>query len=366
MTSLVLSVVPFLLVLTTLVFIHELGHYWVARRNGVHVEAFSIGFGPELFGWTDKAGTRWRISLLPLGGYVMMLSDGDVASSRDDEKLKKLTKEQLAGALHAKTPWQRIKVAAAGPLANYIFAVFLMWGLMFAWGEVTHNPLPIIGTVSTGSPAEKAGLKSGDMVLKMGEEPVSFFAQIPKLLKDKAEQDIVLLISRNGAQQELKVTVGSREIKSPKGPSKVGVLGVLPKEELLKHGFFSAAFRAVEKVVMLTVHSFRIIGGMIVGKSSTSDLVGPLGIAQKVAELAHTNISSVLWAMAILSVSLGFINILPIPLLDGGQIMMYIAEIIKGGPISERVQTAISYVGLVIVGLLFLISTSNDVMRFWR
>ncbi len=370
MTSVVLSILPFILVLSTLVFIHELGHYLVARRNGVHVEAFSIGFGPEIFGWTDSVGTRWRISLLPLGGYVMMLSDADVASSRSDEKLTKLTAEQLKGALHAKTPWQRIKVAAAGPLANYIFAVFLLWVVMAVYGERAQSSQPMLGKIAVGSAAEKAGLKKQDIVLSIDGNNVQFFVQIPMLLKNKAEKEVTLQIRRpgEGGSRDLSLvaTPDAREVKFNGELVKVGVLGVHPSIELLPHTIFSSGVRAVEVVIKLTTNSFAAITNMITGKQSTSGLVGPIGIAQTVSELAHTSFYSVLWVMALLSVSLGFINLLPIPLLDGGQIMMYIAEIIRGRPLSELTQTIIGYVGIFIVGGLFLISTSNDVMRFWK
>lgn len=370
MMSIVLNVLPFLLVLTTLVFIHELGHYLVARRNGVHVEVFSIGFGPEIFGWTDSVGTRWRISLLPLGGYVMMLSDADVSSARSGEKLKQLTQEQRQKALHAKTPWQRIKVAAAGPLANYVFAVFLLWVLMAAYGERTANALPIVGRVAVGSAAEKAGVLAKDTILSINDVGVDKFIQIPLLLERAGTKEVTLRVRRvktDGTHDvSMRVTPDLREIKADGKSIQVAVLGVLPAVEFVPHSLYSSAQRAVALVVKLSVNSFTAITNMITGRQSTPDLLGPIGIAQTVAELAHTSFYSVLWFMALLSVSLGFINLMPIPMLDGGQILMYIVEAIQGRPLSEKAQTIIGYMGLFIVGGLFLISTSNDVMRFWK
>ncbi|USO01543.1 MAG: site-2 protease family protein [Alphaproteobacteria bacterium] len=364
MTSVILSVLPFLLVLTTLVFVHELGHYWVARRHGVHVETFSIGFGPELWGWTDKNQTRWRLSMFPLGGYVRMLSDEDNASNSSPEALKALTPEQLAGALHAKTPWQRIQVAAAGPLANYLFAIFLMWGLMLASGEPVSNPDPVVGRVLVGSAADQGGLRAGDRILAIDGRAVDTFIQMSEIIRSKPETKVNIQVMRNHAELILNTTPSSMDVTAAGSSTKVGVLGVEPQQIFHQHTVVSSGLRACERVVALTVASFSAISQMIFGERSTRELVGPLGIAKKVAELAHTQLTSVLWAMAFLSVSLGFINILPIPLLDGGQIVMYAAEMVNGAPFSERVQTIIGYVGLVVVGLLFFVSTSNDVVRF--
>lgn len=357
-------IVPFVVILMTLVFVHEFGHYWFARKHGVHVEVFSIGMGPEIFGFNDRHGTRWRVSWFPLGGYVRMLSDSDATSQVDHEALASMSDEDKARALHTKSPWQRIQVSAGGPLANYIFAIIVMALLFFLAGEKLPSQSNQIGLVRSDTPAEAIGLKGGDRIIKMNDHEIKAFEDLVKFAQSRPKETISLTYEREGVVSVADVTLDGREVMEQGQSRMVGVLGVEQSWIYQRAGFFEAWLKSLQKTWNITVLSLHSIVQMITGQKSTKDLMGPLGIARSVAEFAKADVVSLVSVAAFLSISLGFINLLPIPMLDGGHIVMYTIEAARGRPLGVKAQEAIASVGFGVILLLFFVSTWNDIGRF--
>lgn len=352
---------PFILVLTVLVFIHEFGHFWVARKYGVKVEAFSIGFGPELFGFTDKKGTRWRFSVIPLGGYVKMFGDADVSSSKLDKKLKNISIQEMQQTLHSKTPWQRIMVAFAGPLANYLLAILLMV-LVFWLKGVPFTP-PTIGNVLPDMPAHKAGIIAGDKIIQINQEKIENFIDIAKFLRTHQGQDIVIKLERDGKDLDLSIPLYERQADGTNKP--LNLLGVSPAGVSYKTVSYLEVLKAsIWTPIQMSIDTLIGIGRMIAQKQSSKELGGILAIGDMAAKSTHGGIFMIMWFMAILSVNLGLVNLLPIPVLDGGQIMMHCIEAIRGKPLSEKVQEYIFMIGVALVLSIMLMSTWNDLNRY--
>lgn len=357
-------IVPFVVILMTLVFVHEFGHYWMAIKNGIHVEVFSIGMGPEIWGHTDKNGTRWRVSIFPLGGYVRMLSDADASSNVDYDALQKMSDEQKQKAHHAKTPWQRIQVSAGGPLANYIFAAIVMMLLFFIVGEKMPTNDNQIGIVRSGTPAAMLGLQPGDRIVKIDDHEIKTFEDIVLYARTKPHQDVHIHYQRQGIEHRGVVKLDARTSTDEGSAKDVGVLGVEQSWTYVRHSLWGAFAASLTKTVHITWLSLKSIGQMISGAKSTKDLMGPLGIAKSVADFARADLASLISIGAFLSISLGFVNLLPIPMLDGGHIVMYLIEVLRGEPLNQKTQEIISSVGFAVIIMLFLVSTWNDIGRF--
>ncbi len=357
-------ILPFMAILTVIVFFHELGHYLLARWNGVKVDVFSIGFGKELFGFTDKAGTRWKFSLLPLGGYVKMHGDADAASRPDQEANKKMSDDQRKYSLHHKSVWARIQVSAAGPIANYIFAIIVLAFLYSTFGQRIPAEDALIGPMSIDSPAAAAGIKSGDKVTAVDGESVSTFEELRQKVMPNPGKELSFTVDRDGEMLTIQVTPKSHEVKTETGEAKtVGLLGVAIGSQEIKRRFLESWVYAAKDTYKMTVATLGAVGQMIVGERSTEGLSGPLGIAQLVGKVATVDTQTFLWFMAILSINLGLINILPIPMLDGGHILFYLVEAIKGKPLSEKAQEWGFGIGLSFIVCLMLLSTWNDLVR---
>lgn len=354
---------PFLGVLTILVFVHELGHYSVARYNGVKVDVFSIGFGPELWGWNDKAGTRWKISLLPLGGYVKFHGDADAASTPDLHALENMTAEGKSQSLFHKTVWQRIAVSAAGPFANYLFAIVVLAGLFVTVGY--RYTEPVIAEVLPQSVAQEAGLQKGDRILKIQGQPVYHFEEITPVMQENPEKPLVLEIEREGSIFSVSVTPRLSLMQDRFGYThSVGVLGVKSGEiSFQETGFFKAIGLATRDVFVMSAQTLQAVGEMILGTRSTDGMGGPLRIAQMSKEVSALGITALLWFMAILSVNLGLINLFPIPMLDGGHLLLYFIEVLKGKPLSEKAQEWAFRGGFFIVITLVVFTTWNDLKQ---
>lgn len=354
--SLLQSVVPFLIVLSVLVYIHELGHYVVARLNGVRVEIFSIGFGPELFGWTNKNNTRWKVSLIPLGGYVKIANEEDVFSDAERQKLEKKMPED---SLLAKPIWTRIAVSFAGPAANYILALFLLSALYVTVGQRVLEPGVLVGQVIPDSPALKAGLQGGDQILSINGQDVA------------SVEDFQTVVSRSSGQAlKLKVISldkSSRDItiipeKDGQGHGKIGIAlrGVVVSK---KHGLFASIYHASKDVLDMSVKTVLMLGDMILGKRSADGLSGPIGIASLVGDVAKQGLVEILFLSAFLSINLGLINLFPIPILDGGHILLYVMEWIRGKPVPEKIQNFAFNIGFGLMAALFIFTFWNDLMR---
>jgi regulator of sigma E protease len=353
---------PFLAILTVLVFVHEMGHYLVARLNGVRVEVFSIGFGPELFGWTDKAKTRWKFSLIPLGGYVKMLGDAD-AASRPDKELSDLTEEERAEAFPYKRLGQRSWIVAAGPIANFLFAVVLLAGLFIAIGQ-PFTP-PVVGTVIPDSAAEQAGLQPGDRIVRIDGTDINSFQDIQWIVSLGMGEELDIVVLRDGAEVPMLAKPILTETTDDFGNrQQIGRLGISHSGiEFIRHGPFTAVWLATERTGSQTLAILKAVGQMFVGDRSAAELGGPLRIAKMSGQVAEYGLASVVQFMWLLSISLGLINLFPIPILDGGHLLFYAIEAVRGRPLGDRAQEYGFRIGLALVLSLMVFATWNDIVH---
>lgn len=359
--------VPFLFVLTVVVFFHELGHFLVARWCGVKVTAFSVGFGPELFGRNDKKGTRWKLCVIPLGGYVKFAGDDNAASMPDREALQAMSEDERRGNFAGKPVGQRAAVVAAGPIANFILSIVIFAALFGFMGRAEIAPR--VDAVQPGSAAELAGIKPGDLILSIDGSPIETFADLQRTVSASADVELDVTLDRAGDTVALKVTPERREVTDPFGNvQKVGVLGVQrsPKPEdivVRSYGPLEALAEGVKETWYVVERTGGYIGGILVGRESADQLGGPIRVAQISGQVATLGFAALINLTAILSVSIGLLNLMPIPMLDGGHLLFYAAEAIRGRPLSERVQDFGFRIGIGIVLLLMVFATWNDVMH---
>ena len=354
--------VVFLLILTVVVFVHEAGHYLVARWNGVRVEVFSIGFGPEIWGWTDKSGTRWRISALPLGGYVRMFGDGDAASATGDER--PMSEEEKAVSFRHKRVGQRAAIVFAGPAANFLFGIVMLAGMFMVLGQQVTEP--VVGYVHEGMPAESAGLKAGDRVVAINGTEVDRFQDIQRIVRLELERPLSIEVDRNG---EHLVVVARPRIIERKGifgdMEKVPVLGISvdgSHTRIVRHGPVSALVLALGETETMVTSTFVGIGQMVSGTRDSDELGGPIRIAKGAGEAAQVGFASVVFYTILLSLNLGLINLFPIPVLDGGHLAFYAVEAILGRPLGEKAQEYGFRIGLFLVLALMVFATRNDIV----
>ncbi len=354
--------VPFLIVLTVLVFVHELGHYLVARRNGVRVEVFSVGFGPELFGFTDRAGTRWKFSAIPFGGYVKMFGDSG-AASQPSEAVKTMTAQERALAFQHKSLGQRAAIVAAGPAANYLFAILALMVLFATAGE-PYTP-PLIGGIEPGTAAAEAGLREGDRVLDVDGSQIERFEDITRIVQLRPGQTMAILVERSGEQVALTATPRlSVRTDNFGNEHRVGLLGIKsgPREHR-RLDPATAAWRGAVETARLTASMLEAIGQMIVGVRDAEEIGGPIAIAKMSGDVAQLGFDQLLWFMAVLSINLGMINLFPVPMLDGGHLLFYGIEALRGRPLGERAQEWGFRIGLALVLTLMLFATWNDLTK---
>ena len=355
-------VVPFLIVLTVLVFVHELGHFLVARKNGVRVEVFSIGFGPELVGWTDKHQTRWKISALPLGGYVRMFGDANAMGS-PDEAVQAMTPEESRVSFHHKRVGQRAAVVVAGPLANFLLAIVVFAGLFTVVGQPFTSPL--IGEVDAGSAAARAGFAAGDRILSINGSAIARFQQVVQIVELGLGEPLTVEVAREGKTVVLHAVPDVITRRDNFGHTyEIGRLGLRAKGvEYVRHDPLDSLWLATEETGSLTVATLKAIGQMIAGTRSTDELQGPIGIGKMAGDMAEGGIVPVVWFLAVLSLNLGLINILPIPMLDGGHLLFYALEAIRRRPLAPRIQDYGFRIGLTLVFLLMVFATWNDLVH---
>ncbi len=354
--------VPFLVVLTALVFVHELGHYAIARRNGVRVEVFSIGFGPELFGWTDRAGTRWKFSAVPLGGYVKMFGDANVTGA-PDSMVETMSAAERAVSFHHKTVSQRAAIVVAGPAANFVFSI-VVFAFLFALFGQPFTP-PEVGAVLPGSVAERAGFQAGDTILRIDGTPIERFEQIQRIVQLNLDRPLQITVSRNDREIALIASPAVIEETDRLGNrQRVARLGIRGgRIEYVRHGPVESVWRAVGETYSQTTGTLRAIGQMIVGRRTADELGGPIRIAQMSGEVARGGIASLIVFAAVLSINLGLINLFPVPLLDGGHLLFYAFEAARGRPLGERTQEYGFRIGVVLVFSLMLFATWNDLVQ---
>lgn len=362
----------FLVVLTVVVFFHELGHFWVGRLVGAKIDAFSIGFGPELFGWNDKKGTRWKVSALPLGGYVKFTGDLGPASIPDKEKLEEFAAAARAQGhdpfelLHFKPVWQRAAVVAAGPVANFILAIVVFAGIYMTREIVEIDP--VVGSVMEGSAAETAGLQVGDTIIEINGRKIETFDDVVMLITLSAETEVSMTVLRDGQTVDLLATPRRIETEDDFGnKQKIGQLGFSPdtSEEHVHTVRFTplqAVGKGVENCWMIVDRTFAYVGRIFIGKEDAKQLGGPIRIAKYSGQMAQLGVLAIINMIAVLSVSVGLINLFPIPLMDGGHLVFYGIEAVKGQPLSERAQEAGFRIGLVFVLFLMVYVTWNDLV----
>lgn len=361
------TILSFMLVIGPLVFVHEMGHYWVGRWFGVHAETFSIGFGPELTAWIDKRGTRWRIGALPLGGYVRFAGDMGVASEPDPAWLE-MTPAERARCFHGRHVGQRALIVLAGPLVNLLFAALILTGFALAYGENVTPPQ--IGAVLPDSPALKAGLHAGDAIVAVDGNSISRFDELARLVVTRPGESVVLDLVRNGAHLRVPVEIGTRIEEDRFGNifrlGQIGVRSVAPVTRPV--GVTDAPLVGLRQTGELVGMMAQGLGQIISGRRAISELGGPLKIAQVAGEEAAQGPSRLIFFIALVSINLGFINLLPIPMLDGGHLFFYGIEAIQRKPVSVRVQEIAFRSGLALLLGLVVLVTFNDLASFglWR
>jgi regulator of sigma E protease len=455
MSLLFTSVLPFLFVLTVVVFFHELGHFMVARWYGVKVTDFSIGFGKEIYGFNDRYGTRWRFAWLPLGGYVKFVDDDNAASVPDADAQDKLTEEERKGGFHAKPLAHRAAVVAAGPVANFILAIVIFAGIYTFVGESITEPRigtviadsiaekagfrendliktingtrvesfgdmqrivsvnadnqlsfvvdrngkevdlfvtprkkevvdrfgnkiqiallevqryiePRVGAVVSGSVADKAGFQDDDLIVQIDDTKIFSFNKMQRIISASAGKELRFIVVRDGREVVIPVTPASKEITDQKGKKKVvGRLGVHSPRGKLKKKYnpLSATWKGVKETYFIVDQTLAYLGKIIVGRESADQLGGPIRIAQISSQAASVGIMPLINLIAVLSVSIGLINLFPVPMLDGGHLLFYLFEAIKGKPLSEKTREYGFRIGLALVLMLMIFATMNDLIH---
>ena len=357
-------VVPFLVVLTVLVFVHELGHYLVARWNKVRIETFSIGFGPELFGWTDRVGTRWKVSAVPLGGYVKMFGDADPASmAAPDEQLAAMTDAEKAVSFHHKRLMQRVAVVVAGPAANFVFTLVALAALFATIGQ-PFTP-PQIGKVQAGSAAAVGGLLPGDTIVGIDGVAIHRFEDIQQAVRLDTGEPLAITVQRSGKDLTLSITPRVTTVTDRFGyDHRFPLLGIERQGvNYVRRNPVDAVWRAGQETGNLITGTLTAVWQMIIGARPADEIGGPLRIAQMSGEVAQGGAVALLWFMAVLSVNLGLINLFPIPVLDGGHLLFYAAEALRGRPLGPRAQEYGFRLGLALVLTLMVFATWNDLVH---
>ncbi|MEE8139309.1 MAG: RIP metalloprotease RseP [Alphaproteobacteria bacterium] len=354
--------VSFLFILTVIVFFHELGHYAVARANGVRVEVFSIGFGPELFGWNSKSGTRWKVSLLPLGGYVKMF--GETMSGAGDEEAAELTEEEKSVSFHQKRVGQRAAIVVAGPLANFLLAIVVL-SVLFATDGQPFTP-PVAGVIQPGSAAEASGMKAGDRFVMVDGQAIERFEDVQVIVRMAPGRELIIVVHRDGREITLKAVPKHHTVVDRFGnETKMGLLGVSRSGPIyVRHGPVESVYRAVLDTWRISVFTLEAVGQIITGARSADGLGGPIRIAQLSGQVAELGLSKLFWFLAVLSMNLGLINLFPIPMLDGGHLVFYGIEAIQGRAVSDRFMEYGFRIGLGLVVSLFVFVTVQDLLRF--
>ena len=361
LSNLPVYVLSFLAVLTAVIFVHELGHYWVARWNGVRVEVFSIGFGPELYGWNNRYGTRWKISAIPLGGYVKFFGDASAASAPSE--IEDMTPAERAVAFHHKRLLQRAAIVAAGPFANFLFAI-VIFALLFGLVGQPFTP-PVIGGVVSGSPAEKAGFRIGDRILSIDGTGIERFEELRSYVAMRADESLRVTVLRDHEERNLVVMPARVEVPDGfGGTQKIGQIGIQTRGiEFVRHGPVAAVWYATRETGALVVGTLNYVGRMLAGRESGDQLSGPLGIAKISGDAARLSLGALVMLAATISVAIGLMNLFPIPMLDGGHLLFYAIEALRGRPLGVRAQEFGFRIGLALVLMLFLFATWNDLNR---
>jgi regulator of sigma E protease len=360
-------IVPFLFVLTIVVFFHELGHFLVARWCGIKVLTFSIGFGPELAGFNDRYGTRWKLSAIPLGGYVKFFGDDNEASAPNPEAIAGMSEAERKLSFAGQKVAPRAAVVVAGPLANFILAIVIFAAIFMTVGKQTTTAR--VDTVQPNSAAAAAGFQPGDLVLSIDGSKIDSFSEMQRIVSVSAGETLTIEVERGGAPVTLRATPQLRELKDNFGNvQRLGVLGIsrsmAPGDiHSRKMGPLEAVVAGAQETWFLVDRTLSYIGGIFTGREAADQLGGPIRIAQVSSQVASAGFVALIHLTAVLSVSIGLLNLFPIPMLDGGHLLFYGIEALRGRPLSERAQELGLRIGLAIVVMLMIFATFNDILH---
>lgn len=362
----------FIVIISVIVFVHEFGHYIVARWCGVKVEVFSIGFGREIWGYTaPKSGTRWKISLLPFGGYVKMFGDAGAASTADTDAIEAMSEADKEVSFHHKPLWAKALVVAAGPVANFILTIAVFTYFIFTVGIASTEP--VVGSVLKNSAASEAGIKAGDRILSINGKEMKRFNDIPAYIITNTGTNITLLIERGGKTITRELTPRIVEEKDMLGNSSKRPLIGLKSTQITREsvGMTEAIWEAMKSTYNMCTSSLKVLGQMITGQRSVEELKGPVGIAKMSGQVTQSGESMsetlhmILWFIALLSANLGMVNLFPIPMLDGGHLMYYGVEALRGKPVAERYMEFGYRMGFVLLMTLMGFTLLNDLRQLW-
>ncbi len=358
-------IVPFIVLIIVVVFVHEYGHYYFAKRYGVGVTDFSIGFGKELFGWNDKDGTRWKVCLIPLGGYVKFFGDRNVFSQADQEKLlKKYNEEERKKLFTLKPLYQRALIVFGGPLANFLLALVIFFSIYSFYGK-DFTPA-VINEVQKDSPAMFGGLKEDDIILEIDGNEVKSIMDVSKFITMSTAEIIDFKVKRSYDELILKIKpnlILSEDNLGNKVNKRIVGIKLSPYNNEINHvklGPGQAIYHSAKEVYFVSVSSLKYIGAMIFGKADTSQLGGPIRIAKISGQVAEFGLIAFVSMMAYISISLGLVNLFPIPLLDGGHLMFYAFEKVLGRPLSQKTQESFFRIGMFLLITLMFFTTFND------
>ena len=360
------QIIPFLFIVTLIVFFHELGHYLAGRWCGVRITTFSIGFGPELAGFVDKYGTRWRLALIPLGGYVKFLGDLNAASQPDVGGSDQLTAAERSVSFPLQPLWKRAIIVAAGPIASFLLAILIFSSTIYSYGRVVI--IPRVDAVMTGSAAEEGGMKAGDIVLSIDGSKVESFSDLQRVVALSPGLPLSLEVDRLGEIVRLDVTPKLKAVSSPIGTQRVGQLGVSVSRdpssvEIKQEGLVSSLAWGIIETWRVVDGTVRYIGGLFAGRTTADQLSGPVGIAKMSGEAAKFGFGALLTLAALMSASIGFINLLPVPMLDGGHLAFYLYEAVRGKALNAFAMEWSFRVGFALVVALTLFTLYLDVVR---
>jgi regulator of sigma E protease len=360
-------VIPFLFVLSIVVFFHELGHFLVARWCGVRILVFSIGFGPEIIGFNDRHGTRWKISAIPLGGFVRFFGDDNVASAPTGSRFADIDESERDRSFVFQPVLKRSAIVVAGPLANFILAIVIFAAIFTLYGKQTMSAR--VDSVQADSAAAAAGFQPGDLVTAINGEPIESFADMQRIVSESAGQTLSITVERGGAPRVLTATPALKEVKDNFGNVRhIGILGISRSMAAADLKFEpvpapQAAWLGVKETWFVVDRTLSYLGGVIVGREPADQLGGPIRIAQMSGQVATIGFVALIHLAAVLSVSIGLLNLFPIPLLDGGHLLFYAIEALRGRPLSERAQEVGFRIGLAIVLMLMIFATFNDIVH---
>lgn len=351
----------FFVILSVIVFIHEFGHYIVAKWCGVKIEAFSIGFGKELFGWSDKSGTRWKFSLIPMGGYVKMFGDAGAASTPDSDKAAAMSEAEKQGSFHHKPLWKKALIVAAGPAFNFILTIIILTGMLMSYG--LPSAAPYIDEVLPDSAAEEADFRAGDLILSIDGKAVKSFGDIPRYITTNTGTPISIVLEREGEELTKVVTPRMTEIDDSLGNKVMWpTIGLRSQPQNIREmNLFQAMGEAVKRTYDICAMSLEAVGQIFAGDRDASELKGPIGIAKLSGQATGVSFETVLWFIAMLSANLGLVNLFPIPLLDGGHLMYYAIEAGTGRPLAEKFQEYGFRIGFALIACLMAFTILNDI-----